>query len=276
MNDTTQQTKGYPRATDFSTVALLDDAVNNIGADGNIGALLVEMAQSDVIAVMYVAEADRDKSHIPFNPLILGDDDFNYMPFFDRREAYQAWVSQYPESSQACVAPVVFHGSVLFPALSRSDNLNVVLNPNSDSYQVIYHGNLVWIKNQVDALQRQPEMKVMSNMSATMPSYANEALLKTDLATYLDQAPEVNAAYLFSVESFDRETNISVRYAMIMIESDHALLPGHIEKLEKAFEFNPEKYGLEKDYSISFMAVPNTEAGSALVNASAPFYKKEI
>ena len=63
---------------------------------------------------------------------------------------------------------------------------------------------------------------------------------------------------------------------MVMIESDQALLPGYIENLEKTSEFTPEKYGLEKDYSISFMAVPNTEAGRALVNASEPFYKKEM
>ncbi len=266
----------FPRATDFKGVTPLDGAIAKIGEDGNIGALLMQMAENDVIAVMLVDDAFKDKDEIPFNPLVLGDEEFGYVPFFDSEKALGDWMNDVPEESQAVLAPVVLRGAGFFPALSHSQGLHTVLNPHLEAREVIYHDNLVWIRHKVEATQGVPgqdisNMNVIINTGPNLPKGANQDAFLADVTAYLPKTA-VNVAYLLVSDGFDKAKNQAFQGAQVMVEGveDDAL-----HAMDAAFGFDPEKYDLPKGFTFSFMTVPQTDAGQQLIQQIEPFYNKE-
>jgi len=263
----------FPRSANFEQVVKFDDVISKIGEDGNIGALLVQMAKNYVIAPMYVDEPYREQSNIPFKPLILGDDDFTYVPFFDDGEVCRSWLDQFSQEEQNVVAPVVVAGSFLFSALSKIDNLNVVLNPHLASHQLVYHGNLVWIRNLVESEQHMHDAKTVVNMTGSLPDNANQKKLIEDLREYLLQT-SVETAYFFVAESYNKETNKGERSILIAIDLPDEMSQELSDAMNQAFAFQTEKYGLESCFTLSFMSLPDTPAGRALIESARPFYSK--
>lgn len=269
-----ENTMRFAPASDFTNVATLDEAIARIGKDGNIAPLLLQMMENHVIVAVYVEEEERGKAQVSFNPLILGDDEFIYTPFFDSQKAYEGWLGQFPELDRDAVVPIILEGTILFPALSQGENLNAVLNPHLNAREIIYHSNLVWIRNQVEALSEYPEAKVMSNMTVFLPDSADQARLIADLSGYLKSVQVVERGYFFVVESYDRETNIAVRNVLVVVDSTNTISQQDIDAMEQAFEFKPEKYQLANDFTLSFMVLPQNDVGEQMTKQEA-FYHKE-
>ena len=169
---------------------------------------------------------------------------------------------------------MIFEGAVLFSTLAQEDNLNVVLNPHSEAREIVYHSNLAWIRNQVEALRMNPGAKVMSNMSGFLPGHADQELLTSDLSAYLAKVTAVERAYLLAIESYDRESNVAHHGVMVFVDSTSTLTEQDAKVMERGFEFKPHKYNLEKHYDLSFMVLPKNDVGEQISKQKAFYHKK--
>jgi len=278
----TEEVQLFTRATDFSSVRSLEDAVASIGEDGNIGALLLQMAENDIVAVMLVDADYEGKPAVPFNPVVMGDEEFSYVPFFDAQDAYEDWVSEFAEENRARFAPIVMNGSVFFPMLLHGGELHTVLNPHLDTREIVYRDNLIWIRNKVNAFKDAPEgmgladTNVVINMGVSLPDGGNQELLMTDLHMFLEKTP-VQKAYFFVSDGFDKEKNVGMRGVQIFVElASGDLSEADAASMSERFDFDPIKYGLAKDYTCAFMAVASTDAGQALIAQVSPFYTSDF
>ena len=172
------------------------------------------------------------------------------------------------------IAPIVVEGSFLFFVLSYSDNLNVVLNPHLKSHQVVGHGNLVWIRNLVETEQTMHDAKTVINMTRYIPGNAKQHQLVEDLKRFLVTRP-IDVAYLFVAERYNKETNEGDRSVLVSVDLPGQLLAEQSDEMTNAFEFRPEKYDLDTSYTLSFMQVPDTPAGNAMIESIQPFYIKD-
>lgn len=269
----------YARATDFESVESLDEAIAKIGDDGNIGPLLMQMAHNNVIIPVLVDEEFAEEENVPFDPLILGDETFAYIPFFDGEEAYESWEEGLDEELAAEIAAIIMPGALFFPVISESQ-FHVVLNPHLDQREVIYHDNLVWLRHKVDALDTAisngiDHLNVVVNTSQSLPPNAKRDELLKDLTDFVTDKP-VAKAYLFMNDAYDQRNDTSARTILIMIvpESDE-LSDAEINQMTQDFGFTAEKYDFENDVSLGFANTSNTEASKALLENSQPFYNKE-